>query len=215
MNHSRNARKPKPQSQPSLCFPSRGSKPRAVGTDHYSPSPLKSSAPHQLSSPPPSPSVILIPALGSSSVLIPVQVLMHWPGHILGQPQQVTKALNSVPSVGSQQGTPTVKGTLAQFPLPVLYLLNEPPRKTTRLSCDPQPWTLHADRLTTTNGEQKCQTQVSWTPPVSPRRGRRETPQGKRPMETFEVGEMCALLSQAVGLWAALGSVDEYRRVWI
>lgn len=31
-------------------------------------------------------------------------------------------------------------------------------------------------------------------------------------METFEVpGEMCALLSQAVGLWAALGSV-EYRR---
>lgn len=32
-------------------------------------------------------------------------------------------------------------------------------------------------------------------------------------METFEVpGEMCALLSQGVGLWAALGSVDEYRR---
>lgn len=34
-------------------------------------------------------------------------------------------------------------------------------------------------------------------------------------METFEVPEeMCVLLSQAVGLWAAAGSVDEYRRVW-
>lgn len=50
--------------------------------------------------------------------------------------------------------------------------------------------------------------------PVSPRRGRCETLEGKRPMETFEAGEMCALLSQAMGLWAALGRVDEYRRVW-
>lgn len=91
----------------------------------------------------------------------------------------------------------------------MLHLLNEPPRKTTRISCDPQPWTLHADRLTTANGEQKCQTLVSRTPPVtvipvSPRRGRCETLEGKRPMETFEVpGEMCALLSQAVGPRAA------------
>lgn len=102
----------------------------------------------------------------------------------------------------------------------MLYLLNEPPRLTTRISCDPQPWTLRADRLTTTNGEQKCQTLVSRTlpvtvSPISPRRGRSKTLEGKRPVETFEVpGDMCALLSQAVGLWAALGSVGEYRRLW-
>lgn len=34
-------------------------------------------------------------------------------------------------------------------------------------------------------------------------------------METSEVPEeMCVQLSQAAGLWAAAGSVVEYRRVW-
>lgn len=124
------------------------------------------------------PSVTPVPAPGSSLVLIPVLVLTHWPGQ--GQWQQVPKALSSLPSVGSQWGTPTVRGTLAQSPLRRLYLLKGPPRKTTGISCDLQPWTLHTDSL----NHNRWRTEVSdsggldppvTVSPVSPRRGRCET----------------------------------------